>query len=249
MKNTNGLFLVITHSSLKIQHLNTNIRYVCHTRITWERQLNRNEITQCRRCQQWGHATSNCFSTLTCVKCAEEHWSRECLLVKKDDPNTSVYIKCANCKGKHLAFSTECPVYQSKIGSISNQQNNSNKNTKRLQPNIKFVPAPIPENVWQRKRFERATETPSNSAQPKNNSGVPVIRQINSSDNNNFDELVSEFKELNSLIDVNNMLALVRSLNSTLKACTNEKQKFFAFNNFCQLNFGSDSTSSPQCLP
>lgn len=248
MKNTNGLFMVVTQSSLKVHQLNNIMRYVCHTRVTWERQIKKNRIVQCHRCQQWGHATSNCRCTPKCVKCAGDHWSRECVSVNKEDPTTAVHIKCANCNGNHLAMSKECPVYLNKLDSFEKQRDDDmNKQARRQPPPNKFIPASVPENAWHKKRAPPSSLLRSYAAQPSTSTEKPTM--ANNNTGNDFNQLVSEFNVLNSLIDINHMIFLVRSLNSTLKTCTDDMGKFIAFKNFCQTNFGTGKTLTAPCYP
>lgn len=254
MKNTNGLFLIITDSSLKVQYLNHNCRYVCHTRIFWERQQNKKRITQCRRCQMWGHATTNCRANPKCVKCSKDHWSRECTLVKKEDASSSIFIKCANCSGPHLAMSTECPAYLSKLESIERQREMEGNSQRIIPRRTQFIPAPIPENAWKRNRTGKnqnvaPPSTPTTSEQARRNTNKQDNVEMPDLGDNNFTSLVSEFNELNSLVDLNYMISLVRKLNSTLKNCKNDLEKFITVNNFCKHNFGAENSSTTQCLP
>lgn len=148
MKNRKGLFLVVTDNSITEKYLNRNLRVVCHTRVTWERQVQTNQIIQCRKCQQWGHATSNCFAKEKCLKCSLDHWSRECPLVKKEDIATHANIKCPNCQGKHLAFSKDCAVYLRRLELISKSKT---RRAETFNPKPQFIPAPIPKNnPWTR---------------------------------------------------------------------------------------------------
>lgn len=236
LKNTNkGLFLVVCDSAVTLKYLNKNIRYVNRTKVTWERRHNIPPITQCRRCQAWGHSTSNCYSEPKCLKCADSHWTRECQKVKKEDPNTNKHIKCANCLGNHLAFDKECPVFLRKLEL-------KNKTTKeRLAP--KFVAAPIPTtNPW----FKNRTANP-NTALPQNTTAQPTQQhqqqqqqQTQQHPNNQlsgFNELTNEIAQLNQLINIEKMLQLVKELNAKLRSCTSEMEKFLAFNNFVQNKF------------
>lgn len=255
MKNTNGLFLIITQSGLKVQYLNNSCRYVCHTRIFWERQQSsKKRITQCRRCQQWGHATANCHAKEKCVKCAENHWSRECTRVNKDDPNTTIFIKCANCGGPHLAMSTECPTYLRRLESIERQREMETNSHRNKPVRAQFIPAPIPENAWQRNKIGRNQDVvPPNMLRKSEQTSRNISQRSNGEmrdlGDNNFTLLVSEFNELNSLIDLNHMISLVRKLNTSLKTCKNDLEKFIAVNNFCKLNFGAEKSTTSQCLP
>lgn len=120
---TRNNYMVITDNSIFLRFLNTNVKYVCYTKITWERFHNRSPIIQCRMCQQWGHSTTNCRSQPTCMKCGDSlHWTKDCMKVKKDEETTHQNIKCANCQGNHLAFSKDCPVYQKRIERMKNNK-------------------------------------------------------------------------------------------------------------------------------
>lgn len=74
-------------------------------------------ITQCHNCEGFGHKASNCHNHTRCVKCGENHNSRECKVSE---------LKCANCKGNHSASYKGCPVYKEEINKAKNLEN---KNT------------------------------------------------------------------------------------------------------------------------
>lgn len=232
-------FMVVTDNSIFLKFLNNNVKYVCYTRITWERYQNRSSVIQCRRCQQWGHSTTNCRSKPTCTKCGEPHWTKECDKVRKEDPNTHENIKCANCKGSHLAFSKECPVYKKRVEATEAKKQKISPINKR--PN--YVPAPLPAtNPWTNNRGNPWT---SKEVIEPNVSNAP---QINDSQLN-FNNMVSEFQTLNQLIDIDKMVRLVRELNSQLRGCNSEFEKFMHFNKFCQTLFKATESELNRCLP
>ncbi|KAK9710028.1 Reverse transcriptase (RNA-dependent DNA polymerase) [Popillia japonica] len=66
---------------------------------------------QCFRCQMYGHVQYRCTAAHKCVRCAEEHPSRECPLKGKKNINP----KCANCGGQHHAASRDCPEHPPKL--------------------------------------------------------------------------------------------------------------------------------------
>lgn len=61
--------------------------------VTDTKTLPKKRIIQCHRCQQWGHASSNCYGEIKCLKCAGTHLTQECT----KSPDTAA--KCANCQG------------------------------------------------------------------------------------------------------------------------------------------------------
>ncbi|KAL0269181.1 UNVERIFIED_CONTAM: hypothetical protein PYX00_006993 [Menopon gallinae] len=103
------LFLVITKSDITLNILKNKINYITNIKVTWERHQKRKKITQCHRCQRWGHSTSNCNMRARCLKCGEEHWTKECT------KNKEIPAKCANCGGDHPANSEKCRVYVRKL--------------------------------------------------------------------------------------------------------------------------------------
>ncbi|KAF4531621.1 hypothetical protein B566_EDAN017654 [Ephemera danica] len=75
------------------------IKHICHVIITWDNYRRPKGPTQCMRCQQLGHGTSNCKRIPRCVKCAGQHMTEQCIRDRSTiDPPT-----CANCGGDHPA--------------------------------------------------------------------------------------------------------------------------------------------------
>ncbi|KAM0726761.1 Nucleic-acid-binding protein from transposon X-element [Formica fusca] len=109
----NPLYMVTILGSINIRILVHKVKYLNHTKITWERYLNKKRVTQCHRCQEWGHATSNCHVTPKCLKCAENHLTREC---KKP---ATIPARCANCGKDHPANAIICEKYIEKLNWIS----------------------------------------------------------------------------------------------------------------------------------
>lgn len=232
---TRNNYMVITDNSIFLRFLNTNVKYVCYTKITWERFHNRSPVIQCRRCQQWGHSTANCRSQATCTKCSDKHWTKDCTKVKKDEETTHQNIKCANCQGNHLAFSKNCPVYQKRIERMETKKQQSSPSTKKQN----FIPAPLPTtNPWLNNRGGRFNDVSRVPPPPEK-----VDTQTN------FNSLVSEFNMLNQLVDLEKMVRLVRELNMQLRGCTSDLEKFLKFSKFCQTQFKATETEINQCLP
>lgn len=75
----------------KIDDVKNKARYICNQKITWQPFVKKNVGTQCRKCQLFGHAASNCGMNYRCVKCAHEHGPGNCPL-EDDQPAT-----CVNC--------------------------------------------------------------------------------------------------------------------------------------------------------
>jgi hypothetical protein len=59
--------------------------------------------TQCRKCQMWGHGSSNCHLSPKCVKCAGDHSTIECPASKRGEKVPAEKLKCVNCDQQHSA--------------------------------------------------------------------------------------------------------------------------------------------------
>lgn len=93
---------------LSLEYLRHNFRYIGHFRVTWEaKRKDRERVTQCFRCQEFGHVASQCNRNFRCVKCSKDHGPGKCTRTDKDD--TEVPLKCANCGANHTANFIDCP--------------------------------------------------------------------------------------------------------------------------------------------
>ncbi|KAH0816595.1 hypothetical protein GEV33_006196 [Tenebrio molitor] len=129
--------------------------WILNTKITWHRHMNNKVFVQCHRCQKWGHATANCHARPRCLKCAEEHLTRECPIGRTHTP------RCANCSGTHTANNIECPVYIQKLDAAQEKRTRRNN----ISDKSKLVPAPPPaRNAW-----EKRTSTTGHEATPTHN--------------------------------------------------------------------------------
>lgn len=77
-----------------------------YTKIKVEEPRVRKEVVQCTRCLAFGHTANYCFHTAKCVKCAEEHPTKDCPYPR------SYSSKCANCDGNHPASYKGCTIYK-----------------------------------------------------------------------------------------------------------------------------------------
>lgn len=155
-KSPNPLFLVITSPEITVKMLNTKFTIVCNIKIKWEIRKNERRIIQCRRCQKWGHATTNCFRTPACVKCAGAHLTKDCQKSNSDPP------KCANCAGEHTACTLTCPVYLYKLN-LQNPRSSANNNNQNQE--TRYVPAPPPRRpAWQIRKEWSSYKDPNGDA-------------------------------------------------------------------------------------
>lgn len=228
-KTKRPAYLVTTSSDVTLRNL-IKVKAVQHTIISWERYYNNKTIIQCHRCQGWGHATSFCYAAPKCLKCAADHWTKECTK-NRDTP-----AKCVNCEGPHTANSVDCPTYMEKIQWIEakRQEHPRTQAGKQTQstPNI-YNNKAFPELS----RYKTAPAPPDATSWNTSNQPQAQQRQVSNqseSELSGFNVLTGEFKTLNNLINVNAMLTAIRDLNKQLINCKTSVDKFTAFYNFTQ---------------
>lgn len=64
------------------------------------------KVLLCRNCQRFGHSLKYCRNQTVCLKCSDNHQSKECQVTK---------YKCNNCGLAHMANSTDCPHYKTEV--------------------------------------------------------------------------------------------------------------------------------------
>ncbi|XP_065092171.1 uncharacterized protein LOC135713021, partial [Ochlerotatus camptorhynchus] len=79
-----------------------------HVRVKWEhfRKTGGNfqNLTQCRKCQGWGHGTKNCYMPAKCMNCGDSSHAKDDCPVKEDPKK----FKCSNCGENHKSNFWEC---------------------------------------------------------------------------------------------------------------------------------------------
>lgn len=110
MNNTNQTKHMVTFKgNIQKKQLEQQARYICSTKVFWDDYITKKRITQCRKCQGWGHATVNCYADPACLKCAQNHLTKDCTK-SKETP-----AKCVNCELDHPANATICREYQRRL--------------------------------------------------------------------------------------------------------------------------------------
>ncbi|GJQ88528.1 hypothetical protein Trydic_g22002, partial [Trypoxylus dichotomus] len=80
------------------------VTHVCGMNVPIEsKRVKKDQVTQCHRCQLYGHGQRNCHAAAVCVKCAGPHQTAKC--TKPRD----VPAKCALCSSPHPASYRRCP--------------------------------------------------------------------------------------------------------------------------------------------
>ena len=107
--------------NVNLQLLQITAKHVGNVIVKWERfDRSRKRMTQCFKCQLFGHTASNCGRDYKCVKCTEMHLPGECKRKSKDQEGSP---KCVNCQGDHTANSHTCPHFQTYAEKVKRQRN------------------------------------------------------------------------------------------------------------------------------
>ena len=93
-----------------------------HVRVKWEHYRKNSKfaqgLTQCRKCQGFGHGTKHCNMDAKCMLCGNSsHGKDECPV--KEDSNK---FKCANCGENHKANYWECKTRKAILHSRNRRQ-------------------------------------------------------------------------------------------------------------------------------
>lgn len=160
-----------------------NLRWLCYTSIKVESKHTTSRISQCYRCQRYGHSQTHCNAIPKCVGCAESHFSYECpnKPVTGQPPKTKP--KCFLCGGAHPANFSKCPnapKYNIQIENSANQTANTStmtySNITKQNPNQ--TQQTLPNNPQNRQTANTPREQPnpvSDGTQDLN----AAVRQLN----------------------------------------------------------------------
>lgn len=233
------LYMIVTSSAITQKYLQSTVKYILNVRVYIEERKNVRRIIQCHRCQEWGHATSNCYRLPRCLKCAAGHATKDCKKPKDADP------KCCNCGEKHPANATVCKVYQRKLADLGGKDETAK---------TQYKPAPLPkENAWQRNKTNTSNQL-QNEAPPRRTldqrggeGGVlPVPTMENHSAlressidnrNNTVDEIVSSIKlvdEINTKVNIKELNRALNDLNQSMRQVTTGVEAFQLYYHFIE---------------
>lgn len=142
-KKVLDMFLVSVESVTNINAViaSKELKCICYHRVTWEKYRTLDNVTQCHRCQKFGHAAYNCNLKYRCVKCIGIHEPGKCEKTNKDTPAT-----CVNCNENHPANYSKCKIFELYKNRKSNSVSRNNNQTKiniNNRPNTSFRHANI----------------------------------------------------------------------------------------------------------
>ncbi|KAG5879090.1 hypothetical protein JTB14_006358 [Gonioctena quinquepunctata] len=146
----------------------------------WKNRQNDRLIVQCNACQQWRHATSNCFKQPYCMCRAATYKN----MTKARGLDNGIYQLL-----RHTPI--VCPVYNFKVNSIETRKTNTNKGK-----NEQFLLAPIPEeSAWNKRSIRKPQEI-------QGTPGSPYIPYPNNDGSDNFDGISKRIKITTELVNI-----------------------------------------------
>lgn len=80
-----------------------NLRSLWYFRVKMEEYQNKEGIPQCYNCQAYGHKAGWCTAQPKCMRCAQNHSTKDCA--------GNQAALCTNCLGRHTANDKRCPKY------------------------------------------------------------------------------------------------------------------------------------------
>ncbi|GFX28888.1 putative RNA-directed DNA polymerase from transposon X-element [Trichonephila clavipes] len=90
--------------------------------------------TQCFQCNQFNHTAENCHLIPRCLKCGEEHQTRNCQIKRVDTPY------CINCKTYgHMANYSKCPLFPKPRKGTALKTNYTNTVNSIVRPNTSYA--------------------------------------------------------------------------------------------------------------
>jgi len=154
---------------------------LCHCIIRWEKYKSSRPVRQCFNCQYFGHSSNFCRRPSKCVKCDQQHASKDCTKPASSPP------KCVNCGGDHPANFTGCPQYLLQLNHTQriNHQQRQAHSTKTTSPPFQYhqsqfpaLKTPQPSSLHQQTRAQTATRISTNTTHQPISSVFESIRSI-----------------------------------------------------------------------
>lgn len=174
--------------------------------VSWEKYINKSQVTQCYKCLKFGHISVNCNRIQVCLNCAGNHTVKDCV---NETP------KCSNCKKAHPANSKECEFYQRSAS--RNKQSIADKSTNVFAPNKQEFKKTQPGLSYM-----SALAGPSHQRTQSSLSHSQANTRPTHSDEFNFiKEMKSLFQELNMVKIIN----AVKIISTKLKTCNGTFEK------------------------
>ena len=208
------IYLAPFDKSININLLNHSHKHVDGIVVKWDvlRKSNK-KVTQCFRCQQWGHSAVNCGLTPRCVKCNEAHDKGACPRTTREGDPT-----CCNCGGPHASNHRGCPVYKQHLEKI--KARSKKPSTTVLQRD------PVPLDSMSHFPRLSTQQNPVSTSRAGVNTSQSVSFASKFSESNNsvdiFTKLTQAQDKLKSLPNINKTIDIFIRMVDELSACNDQ---------------------------
>ncbi|GFV70910.1 hypothetical protein TNCV_111301 [Trichonephila clavipes] len=162
-----------TNENLKIFDLKT----LAHLNITVD-GYNGRGVTQCFSCNNFHHNADNCYLKPRCLKCGEEHITKDCPIKQRLETKF-----CINCQVYgHMANWYGCPCFPKPPKGTAKVNRNSNTNLRNsfIRPNFSYAQATSEKPAIKNKNKQQmAPRRPETSRQTETVNQTPPIQNRN----------------------------------------------------------------------
>ncbi|KAJ8667765.1 hypothetical protein QAD02_009428 [Eretmocerus hayati] len=226
------LYLITFDSTVDMKEV-WRIKHLYYVNVFWDRYKNPRKITQCHKCQKFGHGSSNCYNEARCLHCAEKHLTNTCS-TKDATP------KCTNCSKDHRANSYECEEYIKRLNAVAANKHQQSMHVNRAQAR-QPVPLPheFPQPPWGQRPETSTAETTAWNRTTASREPSAARRMTTSNGNvgaertwqtiHQFNEIGKVVDRIHQLCDVGKIFRKLQFLASRLEHCTSEKDQIVAF--------------------
>lgn len=188
------------------------MNHILHVRVYWEKYDPRNKVTQCYNCQQYGHGARNCSLKPKCLKCGQDHQSRDCKKPREDPPC------CANCSEAHLSNSRNCRNYLNYLNRIT-----KNKGQQAEQRKVGEIQRQLTQND-----DSNTSDTTGHNNRTNYWTRPTQTTRPNDENLNDFITLQQVLNEINEIYNLKKFLNKAQTVLTKLKQATKEQDKVAA---------------------
>ncbi|GFV63170.1 nucleic-acid-binding protein from transposon X-element [Trichonephila clavipes] len=187
-------------------------------------------VTQCYTCNNFNHSSENCYLNPRCLKCGENHITRDCSIKQKLE---TAY--CINCQiYGHMANYKRCPSFpKSPKGAAKNIRNSyTNIYNSLVRPNISYAQATtgtvnsknIPQMTTRGPGFWAQTEAkpPTNNHFPNFNHRSNKFNFNNLKNSNSFNVQTTLQMTMHCLMQISQIVCNNNNLNTNQQLNPNQ---------------------------
>jgi hypothetical protein len=239
--------------SMSLKDLNEKHYLLDHLKIHWRKYVPKTRrLTQCRRCQRFGHAATNCKMDYRCVKCLLTHKPGECARKTREG-----LPSCVNCNAEgHTSSSPDCPVYKRHLEAIDRKKQQQQLDIQRQKQSLQRQQPR--EFAATRYNWNTKTHAPLAASQPPpptsqsqnvntNREYRPTLRnsitQPLPTSQNPLSQLQALQFEFNSDPEIQEAVELFAALVSELKSASSKVERLRILIKFTGLEAGFSSAS------